>query len=68
VMKKHLTVNTRKTKTTTTMSDLPFAELLLFPFWCLDAKGGEEYLVILLSCRGLKILKLVCVGRVDMDS
>jgi hypothetical protein len=28
------------------MSDLPFAELLLFPFWCLDAKGGEEYHVI----------------------
>jgi hypothetical protein len=47
-------------------SDLPFAELLLFPFWCLDAKGGEEYLVIKLSCHGLKILKLVCVGHVDL--
>jgi hypothetical protein len=46
----------------------PFIELLLFPFLCLDAKGGEEYLLIMLSCRGLKILKLVCVGRVDMDS
>jgi hypothetical protein len=68
VMKKHLAANMRKTKTTTTTSDLSFAELLLFPFWCLDAKRGEEYLVIMLSCRGLKILKLVCVGRMDMDS
>jgi hypothetical protein len=24
------------------MSDLFGIELLLFPFWCLDAKGGEE--------------------------
>jgi hypothetical protein len=62
-MKKHPIVSTRKTTTT---SDLPFAELLLFPFWCLDAKGGEEYLVIKLSCHGLKILKLVCVGHVDL--
>jgi hypothetical protein len=49
------------------MSDLPFTELLLFPFWCLDVKRGEEYLVIMLSCRGLNFLKLVCVGHVDMD-
>jgi hypothetical protein len=35
-------------KTRTTMSDLFGTELLLFPFCCLDAKGGEEsiYLVI----------------------
>jgi hypothetical protein len=43
VMKKHPAASTRKTKMTT--SDLPFTELLLFLFWCLDAKGGEEYLV-----------------------
>jgi hypothetical protein len=43
VMKKHPEASTRKTKMTT--SDLPFTELLLFLFWCLDAKGGEEYLV-----------------------
>jgi hypothetical protein len=32
----------------TTTSDLFNTELLLFPFWCLDAKGGGEsiYLVI----------------------
>jgi hypothetical protein len=34
------------------MSDLLFGtDLLLFPFWCLDAKGGEEsiYLAIFVS-------------------
>jgi hypothetical protein len=33
----------------TTMSDLLFGtDLILFPFWCLDSKGGEEsiYLAI----------------------
>jgi hypothetical protein len=31
-----------------TTSDIFGTELLLFPFWCLDTKGGEEsiYLVI----------------------
>jgi hypothetical protein len=24
-----------------------FFELLLFPFWCLDAKGGEESMYLL---------------------
>jgi hypothetical protein len=36
-------------KTTMMMSDLLFGtDLHLFPFWCLDAKGGEEsiYLAI----------------------
>jgi hypothetical protein len=23
-----------------------FYELLLFPFWCLDAKGGEEFIYL----------------------
>jgi hypothetical protein len=43
VMKKHPATSMRKTKMTT--SDLPFTELLFFLFWCLDAKGREEYLV-----------------------
>jgi hypothetical protein len=29
------------------MSDLFGFELLLFPFWCLDAKGGEESIYLL---------------------
>jgi hypothetical protein len=46
---KLLTASMRKTKMMTTTSDLPFTELLLFPFWCLDAKGGEEYLNVFIS-------------------
>jgi hypothetical protein len=61
VMKKHPTVNMRKMKTMTT-SDLTFVELHLFPFWCLDAKGGRR-----ISSRHAILSELVCVGRVDMD-
>jgi hypothetical protein len=46
MMRKHPTASMKEKKTTTT-SDLLFTELLLFPFWCLDAKGGEEYLVLM---------------------
>jgi hypothetical protein len=37
---------TASTKKTMMMSDLVFTELL-FPFWCLDAKGEEKYLVLM---------------------
>jgi hypothetical protein len=47
-----------------------FFELLLFPFWCLDAKGGEESIYLCrvsfyldLSCR---TLIYVWVGHVDL--
>jgi hypothetical protein len=49
-----------------------FFKLLLFPFCCLDAKGGEEFIYLSLCHISLyldlacKALIYVWVGRVDM--
>jgi hypothetical protein len=64
----------KKRKMSTTMSNLSITELLLFPFCCLDAKGGEEiylssYLYVtfvVFIWTWLVRLYLVCVGHVDM--